>query len=315
MTLLTKLDDQLYLFDLLEQGLPGRSSAYLLTGSKNVLIDTGSAPSHERILAALAEAKLTPEQLNYCILTHVHLDHAGGAGLLAAACPHTIFVAQERAARHLIDPSRLIAGARTVYGDSFESSFGTILPVPAERVLVRKNGEQLELGDRTLTFYDTPGHAKHHFSVHDPLRGAIFAGDTLGIRYVKAFTGWDFEFILPSTSPTDFDPQGVLYSVNLLQKLNAHTVYHTHFGPSPADEAYSATLTGALAFAQLADTLYDPDLTWEELALSLQGYIGAHLHKLGVHESLPIENLGIDIELDAKGLLFYEEQKRRQYLG
>jgi len=187
--------------------------------------------------------------------------------------------------------------------------FGEILPVPADRVLVRKDGEALDLGDRTLLFYDTPGHAKHHFSVFDRARLAIFAGDALGIRYVRQFTGWDFEFILPSTSPTDFDPEAVAYTVAKLQTLNAQTVYHTHFGPSPAAQAFADTLSGVEAFTRLADTLYDPALTWEDMGLSLQGFIGAHLRTKGIAKPLNIEDIGMDIELDAKGLLYYEQQK------
>ncbi|MCY0876709.1 MAG: MBL fold metallo-hydrolase [Firmicutes bacterium] len=309
MSLLQKIDEQLFYFDLLEQGLPGRSSAYLMKGQKNVLIETGSAPCLPRIVAALDEAGLSPDELDYCIVTHVHLDHAGGAGLLATLCPRTIFVAQERAARHLIDPTRLIAGAKAVYGDAFETYFGQVLPIPERQVIVKKDGESLDLGDRTLVFYDTPGHAKHHFSIHDPDREAIFSGDALGIRYVRAFTGWDFEFILPSTSPTDFDPEGVAYTVQKLESLGAKTVYHTHFGPSPATQALTDTLTGATAFAGLVDIFYNEDLTWEELALALQGFIGSYFRARGYDKPLNIEDIGIDIELDAKGLLYYAQQK------
>lgn len=310
MGLLQQLDERLFYFDLLEQSLPGRSSAYLIKGQHNILIETGSSPCHSRIITALDEAGLRPEDLHFCIVTHVHLDHAGGAGLLATACPQTIFVAQERAARHLIDPTRLIAGAKAVYGDAFESYFGPVLPVPSDRVLVRRDGEALDLPEQTLVFYDTPGHAKHHFSVHDPRRRAIFAGDALGIRYVRQFTGWDFEFILPSTSPTDFDPAGVAYTVERLGSLDAETVYHTHFGPSPAKEALQETLAGAKAFADLADTLYDPTMTWEDMGLGLQGFIGAYLRAKGFDRPLEIADIGMDIELDAKGLLYFEQQKQ-----
>lgn len=309
MGILTQLDESLFLFDLLEQGQAGRSSAYILKGRENVLVETGSSLSHQRILTALQEAEIALEELHYCIVTHVHLDHAGGAGTLARVCPNTIFIAQERAARHLIDPSRLLQGAHSVYGDATETYFGEVLPVPANQVLVKKHGETLQLPDRELAFYDTPGHAKHHFSIHDPARKSIYSGDALGIRYVRSFTGWNFEFILPSTSPTDFDPVGVAKTVALLSTLGADTVYHTHFGPSPANEAFASTLQGALEFAELVETLYEPTLTWEELAMSLQGYIGATIHSMGHNEPLAMEDIGIDIELDAKGLQYYAEQK------
>ena len=160
---LIQLKESLYMFDLFEQGQVGRSSAYLYNGPKKTLIETGSANSLDHILDSLKRLDLTPEDLDYVIVTHVHLDHAGGAGKLAELAKKATFVAHPRAARHLIDPTRLIQGAAQVYGDAMHSLFGDILPIPEQQVLIREDGETIDIGDRKLVFLDTPGHAKHHF--------------------------------------------------------------------------------------------------------------------------------------------------------
>ncbi len=307
----TKVNDGLYMFDLFEQGQPGRSSAYLYRGRKNVLIDTGSAPCHPYILRALHELNLESQDLDYVVLTHVHLDHAGGAGMLAQIAPHTTFVVHPRGARHMIDPTKLMAGARTVYGEQLEKFFGEVLPVPERQVLIMQDGETLDFGDRIVTFYDTPGHAKHHFSMYDPLLESVFAGDALGIRYVHRYTGWPFEFILPSTSPSDFDPDAVISTVAKLRVLHAKTVFHTHFGPSKTEEALEGTLRGAKRFAMMVENLYYAGITWEEIQSGLEEEIRRILTNLGHPESLDIQDLGVDLELDAKGLLYYAERKNK----
>lgn len=309
MTEVIQLNDQLFMFDIFEQGLTGRTSAYVYTGATKVLIDTGSAPSHHHLLAGLRALGIDPAELDYVVITHVHLDHGGGAGRLAQVAPKAVFVVHKRGARHLADPSRLIAGARMVYGDAFDTYFSPVLPVPEERILVREEGETLDFGNRLVTFYDTPGHAKHHFSLHDPLLDAVFAGDALGIRYVKPFTKWGFEFVLPSTSPPEFDPDGAEATVQKLRRLHPKTVYHAHFGPSPAEEAFEATSRGVQAFAELALKVYHPRLAWEDMSASLQEHIAGELRRLGHTESRNILDLGIDVELDAKGMLYYGSQR------
>lgn len=308
---LTSLGDQLYLFDLMEQHQPGRSSAYLYLGQKKALIETGSSLSHQTILDALREADISPNELDYIIVTHIHLDHAGGAGHLARLAPHASVVAHPRAERHLMDPTRLMAGAKAVYGDALDELFGEMVAIPPEQLLIQGEGDQIDLGDRVWTFYDTPGHAKHHFSIHDERRKAIFSGDALGIRYVPAFTGYDFEFVMPSTSPSDFDPNAVEKTVHKLRALHPKTVFHTHFGPSHAEEAFSGTERGVERLAHMARALYYEGVSWEEYMLALTGLYAGMLSGEG-HTSLDIEKIGIDLELNAKGLLHWASQQHAQ---
>ncbi len=312
MSELVELADQLYLFDLYEQGEIGRSSAYLYNGAKKTLIETGSALSLPHILDSLTRLNLAPEDLDYVIVTHIHLDHAGGAGKLAELAKKATFVAHPRAARHLIDPSRLIQGATQVYGATLPTLFGDILPVPESQVMIREDGETIDIGDRKLVFYDTPGHAKHHFVIHDPEIKGVFSGDSLGIRYVDSLTGWGTELVLPSTSPTDFDPEGVAFTVDKIRRLGIDTVFHTHFGPSPAEEAFVGTLEGALTFKNLADRTFVITSDWESIQQALRQHIHDRLRGMGVTPSESLAEMAVDLELNAKGLLVYEEKKARQ---
>src|SRR5699024_100755 len=124
------------------------------------------------------------DEVKYIIVTHIHLDHSGGAGLLLQQCPNATVIVHERGARHLAAPRKLAAGARAIYGESFEELFEPIVPVPEERMLIKGEGDTLQISkDCTLKFFNTPGHSRHHFSIYDPISNGIFTGDTAGIRY------------------------------------------------------------------------------------------------------------------------------------
>lgn len=302
------------MIDLLEQDLPSRTAAYVIRDTQVALIETGSAMSQTALLAGLTESGLSPEDLDYIIVTHVHLDHAGGAGQLMQLAKKAKLVCHPRGARHMANPSKLWAGASDVYGLRVSELFGGVEPVPAERILVREDGDTLVLGDRTLTFFDSPGHAKHHFTILDPDADALYAGDAVGIRYRLAFTGLDFEWVMPSTSPVDFNPKAVETTLNRLRTLPFQTVYHTHFGASPKDEAINSTLQGALDMAKLIEHLYQPDLTWEPVAGALRTWIRQQLSSQGFVVDSDLSVLDIDVVLDAMGLLVYERRRRSQLM-
>lgn len=297
------------MFDLLEHGLPGRSSGYLYAGERTVLVDTGSFRCLPQILSALEVLGADPDDLDYVLLTHAHLDHAGGAGQLAEIATNAVFVAHPRAARHLVEPARLIAGTQAVYGERYSTLFGEVKPIPSHRLLIRGDGDTLDVGDRTLVFYDTPGHARHHFCVHDPVRRAIFSGDALGIRYVKAFTGEQHEFILPSSSPTDFNPADLRQTVERMAALDAEVVYHAHFGPSTAGDAFAAMRSEGDAFARVAELAWQPDLTTDAMSAALTRHVNERLATQG-HPELNARHIGDDLWLDAMGLIHYERARR-----
>ncbi len=198
-------------------------------GEDVAIIETGTSRSLPLLLAALEERAIARERVRYVIVTHAHLDHAGGAAALMGVLPAARLVAHPRAARHLIDPSRLEASARQVYGDeAFERLYGTLEPVVAARVLQPEDGAPLPFGAGELKFLHTRGHAKHHFCVLDPAADAIFTGDAFGLAYQELQA--DAPFVFPSTSPTDFEGAEALASVDRVADAGAGRAMLTHFG-------------------------------------------------------------------------------------
>lgn len=299
------------LIDLDEHGI-GRTGCYVIDAAKKTLIETGSSLGAPAILGGLDNLAIKPEQIEYIIVTHIHLDHSGGAGYILPHFPNATVVVHPRGARHLADPSRLIAGAQAVYGD-LEQIFGPIEPVPDERILIRDEGEQLDLGGgRVLTFYDTPGHARHHFSIYDSESNGMFVGDTVSIRYPKQLTGYDFEPLFPSTSPSEYDKEAIFASVDKLEKLGADRVYHTHFGMTePASYAFEQTRKKVADFDRMARETYTAGQDWRHLAEQLKTYILQDFAAQG-HAVKELIGFDLDLELNAKGMLFSIEREQLQ---
>jgi glyoxylase-like metal-dependent hydrolase (beta-lactamase superfamily II) len=192
-------------------------------------IEANTSIALPKLLAALKRERFSPEQVKYVIVTHVHLDHAGGASALMEACPNATLLAHPRAARHLIDPTKLVASAKQVYGEVlFERLYGVISAIPAARVHVQEDESKVELGGATLRFLHTRGHANHHFVVHDEQSNVVFTGDTFGLVYPALQRGHRFAY--PSTSPTDFDGEAAIASVRRIEALKPRSVLLTHFG-------------------------------------------------------------------------------------
>jgi glyoxylase-like metal-dependent hydrolase (beta-lactamase superfamily II) len=210
--------------------MPQLAAAYLrIEGQQAAFIEANTTVALPRLLAALREAGRAPEDVRYVIVTHAHLDHAGGASALMAVCPNATLLCHPRAARNLIDPAKLVASAIRVYGDDdFRRLYGTITPIAAERVRALEDGERVELGDAELRFIHTAGHAKHHFIVHDVKREVVFTGDAFGLVYPQLQRGRRFAF--PSTSPIDFDAVEAHRSVDRIVALAPRLVFPTHFG-------------------------------------------------------------------------------------
>jgi glyoxylase-like metal-dependent hydrolase (beta-lactamase superfamily II) len=308
--ILHPLPHNITIIDLMESGVAGRTGCYVIKSDKIAIIETGSSLSAPHIIAGLEHMGISPEQVDYIIVTHIHLDHAGGVGYILPRFPNATVVVHPRGARHLIDPSRLIQGARAVYGDKLEEYFGVIFPVPEERVLIRDEGDTLDLGGgRVLSFYDTPGHARHHFSIHDPISEGIFTGDTIGVRYAKQLTGLDYEPIFPSTSPSEFDRDAVFQSADKLEKLGAKRIYHSHFGVTePASVAFARIRETVATFAEIARSSFAPGMDYRILMERLAAYIREDMVKQG-HPIDSMKGFEIDLELNAKGLIFTLERE------
>ena len=194
------------------------------------IIDTGTANGVGRVLQALAEKGISPEQVDYVILTHVHLDHAGGAGQLMARCPNATLTVHPRGARHIIDPSRLLQATVAVYGaQEARRMYGEVLPVPAQRVRETPQGATVSLAGREFEIFDAPGHARHHVVVRDGGSGGIFAGDCFGLSY-RELDRDGLQFSFPTTSPSQFDPPALKRTIERIMAFEPPAVYVTHFG-------------------------------------------------------------------------------------
>lgn len=201
----------------------------IVEGGRAAIVDTGVNSSVPRVLAALRGKGIAPAQVDFVILTHIHLDHAGGAGLLLSHLPQAMLTVHPRGARHMTDPARLIASTLDVYGaDALERTYGRIVPVPPARVIETPHGSSIDLNGRAIVFYDTPGHARHHVCALDTKSGHVFAGDTFGLSY-RELDCDGRQFIFPTSSPTQFDPAAEHRSLDLIAGLRPGAVYVTHY--------------------------------------------------------------------------------------
>ena len=226
---------------------PGLAASHLVVdGGRAAFVDTGAAPAAPRLLGALDELGIAREQVDYVFLTHVHLDHAGGAGQLIQALPNAKAVLHPRGAPHMIEPSKLIAGSIEVYGEElFRQLYGELVPIPAERVIVTEDGTRLTLGGRTFEFIDAPGHAKHHHCPIDLDHREVYSGDNFGICYHEFDTAAG-PFMLPTTTPVQFDPDAFHRTIDRLMSYRPQRVYQTHFGPVEDLERLARDLHAAI---------------------------------------------------------------------
>ena len=205
------------------------ASHLVVDGGRAAFVDTGTTHSVPNLLAALTARGLEPGDVDWVLVTHVHLDHAGGAGALMQHLPNARCVVHPRGSRHLIDPSKLVAGTIAVYGqERYHSLYGELVPLEAERVLEPADGERIRLGSRTLELIHTPGHALHHYCIVDLDTRRIFTGDNFGISY-RDFDVAGREFIMPTTTPVHFDPEAMHASLARLMSYRPVAAYLTHY--------------------------------------------------------------------------------------
>ncbi|MFP8782456.1 MBL fold metallo-hydrolase [Planococcus plakortidis] len=304
---ISKLNDRIHLIDGFDLGLKQRTGSYVINEQQLTIIETGPSPSVEHVKEGLNELGLPLEEVRYIIVTHIHLDHAGGAGLLMQECPNATLIVHPKGARHLSDPSRLIAGARAVYGDKFDSLFNPIVPVPEHRIEVKTEGGKLQIGPGcTLEFWDTPGHAKHHFGIYDPVSNGFFAGDTAGIRYIQLIED-GIDFYLPSTSPNQFDPGAMKASIERMEEQQFDWLYYGHYG---ADKNPQAALGQVLewleVFVEEGAAAYRIGESADQLAKRLAAPVMAQLADQGMEQPHRVEPyIEMDLQVSAQGLLDY----------
>lgn len=222
----------------------GMACFYLMEeGGECAVLETGTSHSADVLWQLLRERNIALEQVRYVIPTHVHLDHAGGAGAIMAALPNAQLLVHPRGARHMADPERLVSAAKAVYGDElFHTLYGEVQPIAADRIRQMPDGEKVSLAGRQLEFRHTRGHAEHHFCIWDELSQGWFSGDMFGVSYPWCRFA-QADFLLPSTTPSQFDPEAYLVSLELLGSYSPQRMYLTHFG----ELAYSAEKSQLLA--------------------------------------------------------------------
>lgn len=300
--------------DLHYMGRRQYGAGYVLeAGGEYAIVDPGASSSVGVWEAFFAQTGIPRERVAYVLVTHIHLDHAGGAGLLLQSLPRAKVVVHPRGAKHLVDPSKLIASAREVYGEAFDRLFAPVVPIDAERVLVAEDGFTLELGGvRTLRFIDSPGHAYHHYAVHDERERGLFCGDASSLRY-PAFLGYGVEPYIPSSSPTHFDPAAFEATQKRFAALGVDRAYVTHFGMCERPERmFARTAALVWTYVDLARAVRETGGGWEELKARLWDFFRDELAAQGVPRDAEEHGmLELDMELNAKGLMVYLDKQAR----
>lgn len=312
-----QLAPNFYCIDTHDLNREQRTSSYLLIDEKIALIETSASPSMPYIVEGLDELHISLEDIQYVIVTHIHLDHAGGAGLFLQSCPNAIFVVHPRGVSHMVDPSRLIASAQNVYGAEFDRLFDPIIPIDAERIIEIGHEEVLALGKHQLTFYHTEGHARHHVSMHYSATNGLFVGDTTGVRYPE-MEHESIDLIIPSTSPNQYDPDTMEQSIQLYEKLNASELYFGHFGAykNPA-EAYRQVRYWTPLFLAAGKKALTISSDFKEqvqfLDTRLKELLYNYLQENGITENHPVyQTIPFDTIVSSMGILDYLGKKNSQ---
>ena len=306
------LGDGLYLVDTY-YGRPRLAASHLVVDAgRAAFVDTGPSLAVPRLLAALDEVGVAPEDVDYLFLTHVHLDHAGGAGQLMRALPNARAVLHPRGAPHLVDPAKLIAGSIAVYGEAlYHRLYGEIVPVPADRVLTTVDGTRLTLGRRTFEFIDAPGHAKHHHCPVDLDFRVVYAGDNFGICYHEFDTAAG-PFMLPTTTPVHFEPDVLHRTIDRMMAYRPRRIVQTHFGPVDDLDRLARDLHVAIdALVGIARThAATPDRT-QRIRADMYAWISARLDAHGYRGDEAVRHalLDEDVNLNTQGLEVWLDRK------
>jgi glyoxylase-like metal-dependent hydrolase (beta-lactamase superfamily II) len=294
---------------------PGMAAAHIIEhGGHAAFVDTGTTHSVPHLLAALEQLGIDRAAVDFVFLTHVHLDHAGGAGALMQALPNARAVLHPRGAPHLIAPAKLIAASIDVYGEAaYRRLYGDIVPLPKERVLITRDLERMNLAGRQFEFVHTPGHALHHQAIVDLDYSGIFTGDTFGMSY-REMDSANGAFIVPITPPTQFDPEQLLSSIDRLAAYAPRYLYLMHYSrvtdvPRLAVELKHQVrefVRIALEYAGAADPSNAMGSAMREMWLELAGQHGCMLSDAEYHRYLDK-----DIELNVQGLIAWLGRRQK----
>ncbi|MGH8170439.1 MAG: MBL fold metallo-hydrolase [Steroidobacteraceae bacterium] len=294
---------------------PGHAAAHIVQqGGRAAFVDVGTNDSVPYLLAALDVLGIPREAVDYLLLTHVHLDHAGGAGRLMRELPNASAILHPRGAPHMIDPAKLIAGSRAVYGEErFRRLYGDIVPMAAERVRATRDGDTLSLGGRQLEILHTPGHALHHQVFVDRAHACIFTGDTFGLSYRELDSPLG-AFIIPTTTPTQFDPEQLIASVDRLLSYSPEAMYLMHFSRVTDVPRLGASLKGQIReLTRIAEQSADA----RDPAGAIRAGMGGLWRELAIRHGCPLRPERVlallegDLELNTQGLIAWLQRRSR----
>jgi len=242
------------------------TAAYLLAADEPAIVETGPTTSFGPVVAGLERLGIGSEDLAHIVVTHIHLDHAGGVGRIAERFPRASVWVHERGARHLADPSRLVSSAALIYGEQrMASLFGPVEPVAAERIRSLTDGDTIELGGRRLASTPTPGHAKHQVALVDSTTGAVFTGDALGIHPP------DLPALRPATPPPDYDLELAVDSIERIRSLAGDLLLFSHFGPvREVDEVCDLAIARFRSWTEAVRVAMDSGADLDELVEVLE---------------------------------------------
>jgi glyoxylase-like metal-dependent hydrolase (beta-lactamase superfamily II) len=294
---------------------PGLAAAHIIQqGGSAAFVDVGTNYSVPHLLAALQELQIGPEAVEYVFITHVHLDHAGGAGLLLRSLPAAKVVAHPRGAPHLIDPTLLIAASKSVYGEErYRELYGDLIPIDAGRVIISADEQRLELQDRPFQLLHTPGHALHHYCLVDLDHRNLFSGDTFGLSYREMDTAQG-AFGVPTTTPTQFDPVQLIVSIDRLMATAPHAAYLMHYSRVTGLPAIAASLKAQITeFAAMALRHADAGDRYAAIYADMRALWTqlAQRHGLAEPQASVDEYLSKDLDLNTQGLIAWLQRQRR----
>lgn len=292
------------------------ASAYLIEEEGHgIVVETNTTHAIPKILSEMGKQNVSPQNLDYIIVTHVHLDHAGGAWALLESCPNAVLLAHPKTAKHLIDPNLLIKSATSVYGkENFHKLYGEIKPIPKERVRVIEDGEFLDWRGHSFEFIYTKGHANHHFCIYDKKLNGVFTGDSFGISYPHLENGKSF--IFPTTTPTDFDANEAIHSIDLILGTGANVCYLTHYGEIQNLKQNAEDLKIGLQLCQKA-ILELKNVPKENRLSFMENQVESMIISLANRNAVTLTEkdwslLKLDVNLNAQGLVYAFERNEKR---
>jgi glyoxylase-like metal-dependent hydrolase (beta-lactamase superfamily II) len=305
--------DGIIAIDSLMGGRARYTAAYLLDATETTLVETGPGTSVEPVAAALDHLGVAADELAHIVLTHIHLDHAGGVGQIASRFPRATVWVHERGAPHIADPTRLVASTARVWGEAeMRELFGPAAPVAGDRVRPLHDGDEITMGDRRLTVLDTPGHASHHVALVDSRTGAVFTGDALGIHVP------DLPVLRPATPPPEFDLERYVASIDRIREAARSVLLFAHFGPlADADATCELAIRRVRDWAGVVEGAVREGIDPHELAARLESTALADI-ETGAEATLDLEMLEdrlrliSSIRMNAQGLARYWERREKR---